>query len=367
MRRFNEISVAGISILTAFAIGCGQKVDDDTFKKAQSENVEVKAATATIFDGERHFADLKQLTFGGQNAEAYFSSDGQKISFQSTRNALECDAIFTMNADGSNVTLMSSGKGRTTCGFISPDGNSLIYASTHLGGAECPPPPDMSRGYVWSIYPSFDIFKADADGRNLVRLTDTYGYDAECVYSIDGSKILFTSLRSGDLELWMMNADGTNPEQLTKEPGYDGGGFFSYDGQWIVWRASRPAGEDLKTYKSLLQDNLVKPSKLELYIMNLTERKPVQLTNNNAANFGPYFHPDGKRIIYASNVADPKGRNFDLYVIEIATRTIERITFNETFDAFPMFSHDGKKLVFASNRNGAEPHETNIFIADWVD
>jgi len=367
MRSFSKLGIAGILILIDLSIGCGKKVDEDTFKKAQAEDIEVKATTATIFDGERHFVDLKQLTFGGQNAEAYFSSDGNKLSFQSTRNALECDAIFTMNSDGSNVTLVSSGKGRTTCGFISPNGNSIIYASTHLGGAECPQPPDMSRGYVWAIYPTFDIFKADADGRILQRLTDSYGYDAECVYSPDGSKILFTSLRSGDLELYMMNPDGTNPEQLTKEPGYDGGGFFSYDGEWIVWRASRPKGEDLKEYKALLRENLVKPSKLDIYIMNLTDKRAIQLTNNNAANFAPYFHPDGDRIIYASNVADPQGRNFDLYIIEIATKTIERVTYNETFDAFPMFTHDGKKLVFASNRNGAEKGETNIFIADWVD
>lgn len=367
MNRLYAISV-GIPILFLFiTIGCGKKVDEDTFKKAQSEGLEVKAATATTFDGEKHFSDLKQLTFGGQNAEAYFNADGGKISFQSTRNALECDAIFTMNSDGSNVTLVSSGKGRTTCSFISPDGNNIIYASTHLGGAECPPSPDMSRGYVWALYPSYDIFKADPDGRNLQRLTDTYGYDAECVFSPDGSKILFTSLRSGDLELWTMNPDGTNLEQMTHEPGYDGGGFFSYDGEWIVWRASRPKGEDLKEYKVLLRQNLVKPSKLDIYVMNLVDKRVEQLTNNNAANFGPYFHPDGERIIYASNVADPQGRNFDLYMIEIATKTIERITFNETFDAFPMFTNDGKKLVFASNRNGTERGETNIFIADWVD
>jgi Tol biopolymer transport system component len=360
--------VALTFMISAFTLsGCGKKVDDDTFNKAQAEKTEVKATEATIFEGERHFANLKQLTFGGQNAEAYFSADGSKLSFQSTRNALECDAIFTMNADGSNVTLVSSGKGVTTCSFISPDGQSIIYASTHLGGLECPARPDMSRGYVWGLYPGYDIFKADADGRNIERLTDSYGYDAEGVYSPDGSKILFTSLRSGDLELWMMNPDGTSPEQLTNEPGYDGGGFFSYDGDWIVWRASRPKGEELKEYKELLRQNLVRPSKLDLYIMKLSDKKVTQLTNNGAANFAPYFHPAGDKIIYASNVADPQGRNFDLYLIEIATKTIERITFNETFDAFPMFSHDGKKLVFASNRNGVERGETNIFIADWID
>lgn len=354
-------------IITVTVVSCGKEVDDDTYNKVQAEKMEVKEANATIFEGEKHFANLKQLTFGGENAEAYFSYDGSKLSLQSKRNALECDAIFTMNSDGSNVTLVSSGKGTTTCSFLSPDGQSLIYASTHLGGAECPPRPDYSRGYVWPIYATFDIFKANSDGSDLVRLTDTYGYDAEDVYSPDGKKILFTSVRSGDLELWMMNPDGTNPEQLTNEPGYDGGGFFSFDNKWICWRASRPSGEALKEYKALLQENLVKPTKLEIYIMSVKERKPIKLTDNGAANFAPYFHPDGKRIIFASNVNDPKGRNFDLYMVDIATKQVEQITFNDSFDAFPMFSHDGKKLVFASNRNGTVEGETNIFIADWVD
>lgn len=361
-----RIVLVAFTIL-AIVVGCGKEVDEDTYNKAQAEKMEVKATNATIFEGEKHFANLKQLSFGGQNAEAYFSADGSKISFQSTRNALECDAIFTMNSDGSVVTMVSSGKGTTTCSFLSPDGKSIIYASTHLGGTECPPRPDMSRGYVWPIYATFDIFKGNTDGSDLVRLTDTYGYDAEGVYSPDGKKILFTSLRSGDLDLWMMNPDGSDPEQLTNEIGYDGGGFFSYDNKWICWRASRPTGDALKEYKSLLQDNLVKPSKLEIYIMSLKDREPIKLTDNGAANFCPYFHPDGQRIIFASNVNDPKGRNFDIYLMNIETKEIEQITYNDTFDAFPMFSHDGKKLVFASNRNGTVEGETNIFIADWVD
>jgi len=367
MSRIIKNSLLVVVSISMAISGCGKKVDQDTFNKAQAEKSEIKATTATIFPGEKHLANLKQLTFGGQNAEAYFSSDGKMISFQSTRNALECDAIFTMNSDGSNVTLVSNGKGRTTCSFISPDGQSIIYASTHLGGAECPPKADMSHGYVWAIYPTYDIFKANLDGTNLQRLTDSPGYDAEDVFSADGSKILFTSVRSGDIELWIMNADGTNPEQLTNEPGYDGGGFFSQDGEWIVWRASRPKGDDLKEYKELLKQNLVHPTSLEIYVMNLHDRKPVQLTSNGAANFAPYFHPDGERIIYASNVNDPHGRNFDLYMLTIDTKAIEQITFNETFDAFPMFSSDGKKLVFASNRNGTVKGETNIFIADWVE
>lgn len=317
------------------------------------------------YPAERHLSNVRQLTFGGQNAEAYFSYDGGELIFQSTRDALQCDAIFRMSADGSQVRQVSSGAGATTCAFIAPDNKSVIYASTHLGGAACPPKPDYSRGYVWPLYPSYDIFRADPEGGNLVRLTDADGYDAEAVYSPRGDKIVFTSTRTGDLELFLMNPDGSGVEQLTDTPGYDGGAFFSLDGQWIVWRASRPTGQDLADYRALLADNLIRPGKLELYIMNLAERKPIQITANGAANFGPYWHPDGRHIIFSSNMDDPSGRNFDLYVVDVETRAVERITHYPGFDGFPMFSHDGRRLVFASNRNGKVRGETNVFIAEW--
>jgi Tol biopolymer transport system component len=318
-----------------------------------------------IYPKESHFKNLQQLSFGGQNAEAYFSHDGKELIFQSTRGELQCDAIFRMNSDGSDVRMVSSGKGVTTCSFIAPDNKAIIYSSTHLGGDACPPKPDYSRGYVWPLYKDYDIFKADPDGKNLTRLTKTEGYDAEAVYSPQGDKIIFTSVRTGDLELYLMNPDGSGVEQLTDKPGYDGGAFFSLDGKWIVWRASRPEGEALKDYQALLTEGLIRPGNLELYIMNLKERKPTQLTNNGAANFGPYWHPDGKHIIFSSNMNDPKGRDFNLYMINIDTRKVEQITYYEGFDGFPMFSHDGKKLVFASNRLGKVKGETNIFIADW--
>ena len=320
-----------------------------------------------IIKGEKHFKSLRQLTFGGENAEAYFSYNAGKLIFQSTRNDMECDAIFTMNADGTDVKMVSSGKGSTTCSFIAPDNKSIVYASTHLEGDECPPKADMSQGYVWALYESYDIFKADINGTNTTRLTETPGYDAEAVYSPKGDKIIFTSVRTGDLELFLMDPDGSNIEQVTDIPGYDGGAFFSLDGEWICWRASRPQGEELEDYKKLLKDGLIRPSKLEIYVMNLKERNPIQLTNNGAANFGPYFHPDGKKVIFASNMDDPEKRNFDLYMVEVKTRKIERLTYNPTFDGFPMFSHDGKKLVFASNRNNSRQGETNIFIADWIE
>lgn len=355
------ISVVFLCILVpGLLAGCGEKAEDQSTSKSP-------AKPATMFEGERHLANLRQITFGGQNAEAYWSSDGSELIFQSTRHSLQCDAIFRMNADGSNVRQITSGEGATTCSFIAPDGSYIIYASTHLGGAECPPKPDMSRGYTWALYDSYDIFKADPDGKNAVRLTETEGYDAEGVISPDGSKILFTSVRDGDLDIYMMNPDGSEVERLTNEIGYDGGAFFSRDGKSICWRASRPSGAELTDYLNLLAEGLIRPGKLEIYVMNLDDRKPVQLTTNGRANFGPYFHPDGRRVIFASNMNDPRGRDFDLFMVDIATKAVEQITFNETFDGFPMFSYDGTKLVFASNRDNQVEGETNVFIADWVD
>ena len=317
------------------------------------------------FEGEKHLINLRQLTFGGENAEAYFSHDGSELIFQATRDGLQCDAMFRMTVDGRNIRMVSSGKGVTTCGFIAPDNRSIIYASTHLGAPQCPPKPDYSQGYVWSLHKSYDIFRADPEGGHLMRLTDTDGYDAEGAYSPQGDKIVFTSVRTGDLELFWMNPDGSGVEQLTHEPGYDGGAFFSLDGKWLVWRASRPTGQALKDYRALLAEGLVRPVHLELYMMNLADRKPIQLTQNGAANFAPSWHPDGQYIIFASNMQDPKGRDFDLYLLNVETRATQRITHYPGFDGFPMFSHDGKTLVFASNRQGRAEGETNIFIADW--
>ncbi len=317
------------------------------------------------YPGEKHFQHIRQLTFGGQNAEAYFSFEGTELIFQSTRDRRECDAIYRMDIQGRHVRMVSSGKGTTTCSFIAPNGEAIIYASTHLADGRCPTKPDHSQGYVWPLYPGYDIFRAGPEGENPVRLTSTPGYDAEGVYSPLGEKIVFTSVRTGDLELFMMNPDGSGVEQLTDQPGYDGGAFFSRDGQWLVWRASRPRGKALEDYRRLLRQDLVRPGRLEIYIMNLSERRPIQLTNNGAANFAPYWHPDGRHIVFSSNMGDPSGRNFDLYLMDVETRAVEQLTYYPGFDGFPMFSHDGKKLVFASNRNGTVAGETNVFIVNW--
>jgi TolB protein len=316
---------------------------------------------------EIHLKNLKQITFGGQNAEAYFSYAGSKIIFQSTRPPFDCDQIFSMNVDGSDVKLLNSGKGRTTCGFFFPDGKRIIYASTHLAGETCPPAPDRSQGYVWPIYPAYEIFSANVDGSGLKRLTKNPGYDAEGTISPDGKKIVFTSMRSGDLDIYTMSADGSATKRLTAEKGYDGGPFFSWDGKTIVYRAHHPKTKDeLKEYESLLKQDLIKPTQAEIFIMSADGSNKRRLTNNGAANWAPFLHPNNRQIIFSSNLHDPERRSFSLYVINVDGTGLERVTYGARFDSFPMFSRDGKRLVFASTRNAKESREFNIFIADWV-
>jgi Tol biopolymer transport system component len=316
---------------------------------------------------EKHLRNVKQLTFGGENAEAYFSSDGKKLIFQSTRDGHECDQIYTMDIDGSDVKMISTGDGRTTCSYFFPGDKRILYSSTHLGGKQCPPRPDFSQGYVWAVYDTFDIFTANPDGSNVKQLTDTTGYDAETTINRRG-KLVFTSKRSGDLDIYTMDSDGRNVKRLTYELGYDGGPFWSYDGKQIVYRAYHPQSEKEKAdYVALLKQNLIRPTVLDIWVMNADGSNKRQVTHLNKASFAPYFFPDGKRIIFSSNNADPKGRDFDLYMIKTDGTGMERVTYNNTFDGFPMFSPNGKKLVFASNRNSAKQGDTNIFIADWVE
>jgi Tol biopolymer transport system component len=327
---------------------------------AQSENFK--------FEGEKHLTNLRMLTDGGENAEAYLSFNEQKLIFQATVGELKCDQIFTMNVDGTNKQLVSTGKGRTTCAYYLPGDEKIIYASTHLADDNCPPPPDRTKGYVWQLYESFNIFSANADGTNVLRLTDSYGYDAEATVSPKGDKIIFTSTRDGDPELYVMDIDGSNQTRLTFEKGYDGGAFFSQDGSKIVFRASRPKTEaELADYNELANNGLFRPTVLEIYIMNADGSDIQQVTNFGKASFAPFFHPDGKRIIFSSNVNSQSGRDFDLYLINIDGTGLEQITFNDTFDGFPMFTKDGKQLVFCSNRFNKSEGDTNVFIADWID
>ena len=317
---------------------------------------------------EPHLTNVRMLTNGGENAEAYFSADGQRLIFQATRPGISaCDQIFTMNADGTDVRMVSSGEGATTCAYFFPSGDRILYSSTHERSPECPPRPDYSQGYVWALHP-FDIYTARPDGSDLRKIAGSDGYDAEATISPDGSRIVFTSDRDGDLEIYTMNPDGSDVRRLTHEPGYDGGAFFSPDGTKIVYRAHHPeTEEELADYRRLLAQNLIRPSRLDIYVMGADGSNRVRVTNNGAANFAPFMHPDGRRIIFSSNMHDPTGRDFELYMINIDGTGLERITHSPDFDGFPMFTRDGRKLVFASNREQAQEGETNVFVADWVD
>jgi Tol biopolymer transport system component len=315
---------------------------------------------------ERHLRNLRQLTFGGENAEAYFSPDGTRLIFQSTRTGVPCDQIYTMKIDGSDVRRVSTGTGRTTCGYFYPGGRDILFASTHKAGPQCPPKPSFEHGYVWPIYDTYDIYRANSDGSNLRPLTTTPGYDAEATIAPDGT-IAFTSVRDGDMEIYAMRGDGSGVRRLTRRPGPDGGPFFSWDGQKIAYRG-RPLqpGAEYDDYLALLKQHLWRPTKLEIYVMDRDGGHDRKLTSLGAASFAPSWHPDGNRIVFASNVDDPSQRNFDIYSMRIDGSGMERITFNDTFDGFPMFSPDGKHLVFASNRNAKSEGETNVFIADWI-
>jgi TolB protein len=317
--------------------------------------------------GEWRLRNIRQLTFEGENAEAYLSFDERMLCFQSRTSRRGCDQIFIMDTGGTYRKRISPGLGRTTCAYLLPDGR-LLYATTHLADSSCPPPPDYSQGYVWPVYPTYDIVIADtATGAILQRLTITDGYDAEATVSPTGDRIVFTSARDGDLELYSCALDGSDLRRLTFTPGYDGGAFFSFDGKRIVYRAHHPQGAELEEYRQLLRKHLVRPTRMELFVMDADGSNVRQITNNGAANFAPFFHPDGRRIIFSSNLHNPTGRNFDLYIINIDGTGLERVTYFEGFDGFPMFTRDGKKLVFCSNRNARKPGDTNIFIADWVE
>ena len=322
-----------------------------------------------IHDGEVHFKNLRQLTHSGENAEAYFSADGKKLIFQSHDGDSLCDQIYMMDIASGKTEMVSTGHGVTTCSYFEyPDCEKIIYASTHLGGKACPPKPDYSRGYVWKLFPDYDIFRANIDGTELERLTDSPNYDAEATVAFDGSKIVYTSMVSGDLEIWTMNTDGSDKKQLTNRLGYDGGAFFNATSDKIVWRVYHPeTEEEVQEYQSLLVENSIRPMALQLWVMDGDGSNKKQVTDNGAANFGPYFFPHGNRIIFSSNLHDPKGRDFDLYAINTDGTHLKRITYFDGFDGFPMFSPDGKYLVFASNRNQAKRGDTNIFICEWSD
>ncbi len=336
------------------------------FAAAQPDSIESK-----------HLSNIKQLTFGGDNAEAYFSFDGKKLAFQSNNFAwgVLCDQIFMLDLEkgvdkNKRPPMVSTGKGRTTCSYFMPGDKEVLYASTHEGGDSCPDPGDLRRGgkYLWPIFNTYDIYVADLNGKVKRKLTNEPGYDAEATVSPDGKKIVFTSMRSGDLELWTMDIDGSNLKQITSELGYDGGAFFSPDSKRLVFRASRPADEgEVEQYKKFLNQGLVAPTNMEIYTCNVDGSDLKKITSLGKANWAPYFTHDGKKIVFSSNHKSMRGFDFQLYMINDDGTGLEQITTESIFNSFAMFSPDGKKIVFSSNRNNNSGHDTNVFIADWKD
>ena len=326
----------------------------------------ILTAAGLLAQTSTHLDNIKQLTFGGQNAEAYWAPDGKRIVFQSTRDKLECDQIFVMNVDGSDQRMVSTGKGRTTCGYFLADNQHILYASTHEAGEVCPPAADRSKGYVWAVYPSYDIYLATTDGKISKKLATAPGYDAEATVNWKTGKIVYTSLQSGDLDLWTMNLDGSAKKQITKTEGYDGGAVFSRDGKKLVWRANHPSTPDgLKQYRDLLHDNLTSPMKMELFIADADGKNARQITNFGCASFAPTFTLDGKKILFSSNKHNCDGRKFELFMVNTDGTGLEQVTDFGGFTSFPEFSPDGKKLVFASDKDAKQRYEFNIFTADW--
>ncbi len=324
------------------------------------------AQDSLIRPGESHFAHLYQVTFGGQNAEAYWSNDGTKLIFQSQRDGHTCDQEYVMDMKTGKVDMVSTGKGRTTCGYFYDHDQRVLWASTHLGGEACPPNPDMSQGYVWPVYESFEIFTSKPDGSDLQQLTHHPGYDAEGTMSLDGQWLIFTSKRENDIDLYKMHMDGTGLQRLTDAPGYDGGAYFSHDGKHIVWRTYRTTDSTaLAKFHRLLDQNLVMPTKMDLWVADADGKNQRQVTDKPGASFAPYYTLDDQSIIYASNWESPRSRNFDLYLVPVAGGEPVAVTRDTGFDGFPMFNPNGKWLAFCSNRGAKVQGETNIYLAEW--
>ncbi|BAH37212.1 hypothetical protein GAU_0170 [Gemmatimonas aurantiaca T-27] len=357
-------AIASAIVLLSAACSSPDSAARDTAATAATADSGALNIAVTADSGEAHLTNIRQITNGGENAEAYFSQDGQWLTFQSTRDGRACDQQYVMRVDGTGLTKVSVG-GKTTCGWFLPGGNKLFFASTHAADSACPPRPDPSKGYVWGI-DKYDIYTADRDGQNLTRLTNYGVYTAEGVLSPDGKRIVFTSLKDGDLDIYTMNVDGTDVKRLTTTPGYDGGPWWSPDGTKIVYRAWHYDNDtDLKAYQELLKQNMIRPNKMELFVMNADGSDQRQITKLGGANFGPSWTPDGQRVIFSSNHKNPRSRNFDLYIVGLDGNNLEQVTTNGEFDGFPMFSPDGTKLIWASNRGAAKEGDTNLFIAEW--
>ena len=350
-------------------VACGSEPAEDVAPDVARDLVNLAGeGVELVMPGEGHLRNVRQITIGGENAEAYWAFDGSMLIYQGNKPDIECDQIFLLDPWTAESTLVSNGDGRTTCSYFYPSGDQILYSSTHHFDPSCPPAPDFSMGSVWPIYETYDVFVADADGANLRQLTETPGYDAEATFSPTGDRIVFTSMRDGDLELYSMAPDGSDVVRLTDRPGYDGGAFYSPDGSQIIWRADYPeAGPELDDYRTLLEQGLIRPGELEIMVMDADGSNQRQVTSVGGANFAPYWHPSGEKVIFSSNHQDPSGRDFDLFMVNLDGTGLERITYAEGFDGFPVFSPDGRYLVFGSNRNNGGTNDTNVFIAEWVE
>jgi Tol biopolymer transport system component len=357
-----------VFVVSSFFIACAPETEEEPAPEAETL-VNLAEGVQLQMPGETHLRNIRQITQGGENAEAYWAFDGSMLIYQGNKpDGPGCDQIFLLDPRAAVSTRVSNGQGRTTCSYFYPSGDQILYSSTHHHDPSCPPNPDFSLGYVWAIYPTYDIFQANVDGSNLRQLTSEDGYDAEATFSPRGDRIVFTSVRDGDLELYSMAPDGSDVVRLTDRPGYDGGAFYSPDGSQIIWRAHYPEpGEELQDYQRLLEQGLIRPGELEIMVMNADGSNQRQVTSIGGANFAPYWHPDGDKVVFSSNHHDPSGRDFDIYMVNLDGSGLTRITEAEGFDGFPVFSPDGRYLVFASNRNNGGTSDTNVFIAEWVE
>jgi Tol biopolymer transport system component len=371
MKYLLNLLLAAVILFTA----CSAPKNEEESKSAAQTVAQTEGSL--IYPEEKHFKNMRQLTFGGDNAEAYWSFDDTKLVMQSNYDAwgLDCDQIFYFDVEKDDLSagkpvLLSTGKGRTTCSYFLPGDTTIVYGSTHLGGDACPPEPERRTDgkYLWPVYSTYDIFVSDLEGNIINQLTNEPGYDAEATVSRQGDKIVFTSDRTGDLELYTMDIDGSNVKQITSDLGYDGGAFFSPDGSKLIFRSSRPETEEEKAeYKQLLSEGLVAPTNMELYICNVDGSDLTKITDLGKANWAPFFHPGGEKIIFSSNHKGARGFEFNLFMINLDGTGLEQITYDSVFDDFPMFSNDGTKIVFSSNRNNGGTRDTNLFVADWVE
>lgn len=364
----NHRMLGVLTLTVVVGAGCASETENGTPSEGSGPPANLAGEGVVLAqEGEVRFRNVRQLTAGGENAEAYWAFDGSELIYQAKKPGAECDQIFVLDPHTAETEMVSTGEGRTTCSYFYPSGDEIIYSSTHHHDASCPPNPDFSMGYVWPIYHSYDVFVANADGSNLRQLTTEEGYDAEATVSPTGDRVVFTSVRNGDLDLYSMNLDGSDVVQLTDSLGYDGGAFYSPDGSKIIWRAHYPeAGPEADDYVRLLEQGLLRPGELEIYVMDADGSNMRQVTDVGGANFAPYWHPDGDQILFSSNHHDPSGRDFEIYKINLDGTGLERITHSEGFDGFPVFSPDGRHLVFGSNRNNGGTSDTNVFITEWV-